>query len=513
MRDGRPSFWIKVALIAVTVAGGDFLLWMIPAPGAGVGLLTLSWTAALAISNPAIPRRGLGAFALAAAAAFAALQIERPTAIGLLLFAVAFGVAALSPRAGAGDDVWRWAQRLAMGGLKSFWGPFVDLRRLLRAQGRGQKPRLIAAVVAVSLPLLGGAVFLALFATANPLIGEAFSSLALGDFEPGRVVFWLTLALPISAALRPRGHRRFLGLPETARRGAAPGLGPTSVAVSLVVFNLIFALENGLDIAYLWADARLPGRLTFAQYAHQGAYPLVATAILAGLFVVVIPRPGSAAAASRSVRALVMVWVAQNMFLVASAMLRTLDYIDAYSLTEMRIAALLWMCLVATGLALIAWRLGAGKSAAWLLGANTLAAGVVLAASSIIDFGAVAAGWNVRHAREAGGGGVPLDLCYMRNFRGAAVVSLAELERRPIPDDLRRRVAAVRSELVSDMIHAQSDWRGWRFRDARRLAHLQAMGVASVKPPPGGFFECDGRAVAPEPRTSAPLTPTPKPGT
>ena len=125
----------------------------------------------------------------------------------------------------------------------------------------------------------------------------------------------------------------------------------------------------------------------------------------------------------------------------------------------------------------------------------------------------MAAAWNVRHAREAGGGGVPLDLCYMRSFRGAAVVSLAELERRPIPDDLRRRVAAVRSELTADMIRAQSDWRGWRFRDARRLARLQAMGTASVKPPPGGFFECDGHAVAPEPHVSAPLTPNPKPGT
>ena len=35
-----------------------------------------------------------------------------------------------------------------------------------------------------------------------------------------------------------------------------------------------------------------------------------------------------------------LLWIAQNLLLVASTMLRTLDYVEAYSLTELRIAAL-----------------------------------------------------------------------------------------------------------------------------------------------------------------------------
>ena len=66
--------------------------------------------------------------------------------------------------------------------------------------------------------------------------------------------------------------------------------------VSLVAFNLIFALQNGLDLAFLWSGAPLPGDLTLAGYAHRGAYPLIATALLAGLFVLVTLRPGSATA-------------------------------------------------------------------------------------------------------------------------------------------------------------------------------------------------------------------------
>ena len=144
------------------------------------------------------------------------------------------------------------------------------------------------------------------------------------------------------------------------------------VIVALVAVILIFALQNGLDIAFLWSGARLPDGMTFAGYAHRGAYPLIATALLAGLFVLVTLRPGSPLAASATTRRLVYLWIGQNVLLVASTILRTLDYVDAYSLTRLRIAALVWMALVAAGLVLICWRIwarrsGASKPCCWSL--------------------------------------------------------------------------------------------------------------------------------------------------
>ena len=49
-------------------------------------------------------------------------------------------------------------------------------------------------------------------------------------------------------------------------------------------------------------------------------------------------KPGSSGARSPLVRRLILLWVAQNLLLVASSILRTLDYIDAFSLTRLRIA-------------------------------------------------------------------------------------------------------------------------------------------------------------------------------
>ena len=65
------------------------------------------------------------------------------------------------------------------------------------------------------------------------------------------------------------------------------------MTLSLAAFNLIFALQNGLDIFFLWSGAPLPEGMTLAEYAHRGAYPLIATALLAGLFVLVTMRPRS----------------------------------------------------------------------------------------------------------------------------------------------------------------------------------------------------------------------------
>ena len=80
--------------------------------------------------------------------------------------------------------------------------------------------------------------------------------------------------------------------------------------------------------------------ISILQSTIRTSVPLILTALLAGLFVLVVFRPGTQGAQSRTARRLVMLWVAQNVLLVASSILRTIDYIQAYSLTVLRIAAL-----------------------------------------------------------------------------------------------------------------------------------------------------------------------------
>ncbi|MBU1377754.1 MAG: DUF4173 domain-containing protein [Alphaproteobacteria bacterium] len=508
-----PSFWIKATLAVVVVAAGDLLLWRADGLGLNFALFNLAWVAALILARPMLWRSRLARVAGLVAVALALLQVERPTLMGWLLFLLALGVAALAPRAHAGDDGWRWFQRLFLGGCKALIGPLFDVQRVLKARARGGPVRITIMLAGAALPVVGGIIFLSLFASANPVIGEALGDWRLPELDGGRLFLWVVVGLAVWAVLRPRGLRRTWAAPGLEGDLKLAGVGTISLTVSLGLFNLIFALQNGLDIAYLWSGAGLPKGVSFADYAHRGAYPLIATALLAGLFVLVFLRPGSATAANRTVRVLVTLWIVQNLFLVASTALRTVDYVEVYSLTRMRIAALLWMAVVATGLVLITWRLLRAKSSGWLINANLRVAGVVLVLCSVVDLGAVSAAWNTRHAREVGGAGVALDLCYMDDVDGAAIVSLAELETRLPVGDFRERVDWKRQNLTALVAKNQRDWRTWRWRDARRLARAHALFPIYTPDPWPGQRDCNGHRMPLPPKAAPPLTPTPNPGT
>jgi uncharacterized protein DUF4153 len=79
--------------------------------------------------------------------------------------------------------------------------------------------------------------------------------------------------------------------------------------------------------------------MTYAAYARRGAYPLIITALLAAGFVLAALRPGGAGERSPIIRKLVYLWVAQNVLLVISSILRLEVYVAAYSLTLLRAAA------------------------------------------------------------------------------------------------------------------------------------------------------------------------------
>lgn len=503
------SYWLKPGLALALVALAEWLLFDVD-PGLNLGLVSLALLATIGLTNRGVWRSRLAVFAFVAALAFALLQIERATLIGWLLYAIAVGVCVLTPRAPLLADAWRWALRLLLAAVKALIRPWLDLAALLKARGRSTPLRLTAIALAAVAPVLGGAVFLRLFAAANPLISDAIGRLRLPEPDIARLAFGLIVGFVVYTALRPRGPKPRLKRGVDPSFIELPTITTASVAVSLVVFNLIFALQNGLDLAFLWSGAPLPAGVSLAEYAHRGAYPLIATALLAGLFVLVFLRPGTPTAVSRPVRALVIIWLAQNVFLVASTMLRTVDYIDAYSLTRMRLAALIWMVLVAVGLVLIGWRLVRNKSGSWLINANALAGGLALALCGLVDLGAVAAHWNVRHAREVGGRGVELDLCYLQDLDGAALVSLAELEQHRLPPAMEDAVRTQRRQLRAAMERRQADWRAWRWRDARRLA--RDAGLASAAPIESRG--CDRLLIRPVAVPAVrPLTPPAKPGT
>lgn len=525
----RGSFAIKQAAAALLMVLGSWLFcdqWI----GATLGGFALAWLVVLVVAVRPVRRSRQAMIAVLVAAFFAVTLIEAPGLLGWTLFWTAIGSAALLPRRRF-DDALRWLNRLVFATCYGLARPILDAKQLAKIRTRRRHTSIGRVAAVLALPVIGGAVFIALFAGANPLIGEM-----LGWIEPAspvglipRLVVASLIGLAIWPTLRPHPFSTRIELREASMGRGLP-VPKISITLSLVTFNAIFALQNLSDIVFLWSGAPLPGQVTLADYAHRGAYSLIATALLAGLFVLTVLRPGSESARRPAIRALVALWVAQNLLLVASSMLRTWDYVQAYSLTGLRIAALAWMMLVAVGLVLICWRLLAGKSSGWLINRNALAAGLVLAATCMVDLGSVASHWNVRHAREVGGAGQHLDLCYLRQQGPSALTALAELETRVTTPVLLDRIRAVRSDILDTVEYGQSDWHSWTWRNARRLAAAKA--ALGATPPtaahaPNGR-DCDGTpfrepepvppasvaspdAATPTPIAGAPQPPSPTP--
>jgi hypothetical protein len=479
----------KVAVVAALIVFTQVAVFN-HEPGWPVGAFCLVCAIACGVLLPGLWRRPAAAGFLVLAAALAVVLADELSLLGLLLFWILLTAAALGNLEGAVGNALVLGQRLIVHGFLTLFGPLLDFFDGVTSLPKGSVRRWVAVAPMVILPLVGGLLFLALFATANPVLEGWLAAIhwpPLTDEFIVRIIFAGFVTVVTWGFLRPR----LVAIPVPVAVEPVK-LSVATLALSLIVFNALFALQNGLDLAFLWSGAPLPGQMTMADYAHRGAYTLIGAAILAGLFVLVFLDPRAPAAQSRLVRILVVVWIFQTLFLVASSVLRTADYVQAFGLTKLRLAALVWMGLVAAGVALIAWRLIAMRSAGWLINANAAAALAILLATSAVDYGAIVARWNIDHPNVSGG----IDVCYLKSLREPALVSMARLEQRPLDPVVRDSVATMRDELQRAVTDSMADPFSWRFRSARRLQTLKAL-QPNGPPMPAVRRDCKGVVLSP----------------
>jgi hypothetical protein len=481
----RRGYWFLLGATVLCVALADWLFYG-HTLGWSAALFTAALMTALALRGGGFMCSGAGRAVAAAAGGIVAALVEEPTPIAILLAALAVMMLAVLNRNRWPGGAREWAARLAEAIGVALTKVVTDNRLVARWFARhplslGGPAR---AATVWALPLALGAVFVLLFRAANPVFANLVGRAAdwLGDmlanvaamFDLPRNVFWLTMAAVVYALLRVRRCRRQrTGRPplavwepeEVAARRSA--FARAVVVRSLLLFNALFALQNLLDVMYLFGGATLPEGMDYAQYAHRGAYPLVATALLAAAFVLAAFRPGGAAEKSVLARRLVYGWVAQNVFLTVTAAWRLDLYVGAYSLTRMRLAAGVWMLLVAAGLVWIGCRIVFRRDNAWLLNANVLTAAALLYAGCFVIFDRVIADFNVAHCREAAGEGAALDLDYLRGLGPDALPALRRAGPLLPPGERRSASVAYADDLEQELRAELSDWRGWTLRRAR----------------------------------------------
>jgi len=495
---GRAGYQVRAAVAVVLIAAADWLFFDQPL-GISIAVFAVLLAACALVANPMVVpawRIGLSTGVL--------LVCQLPviedcnmlstlfSILGVTLFA-RFVVAELPSR--LAGKLLEAALQLVPGVIREF--------EALEASGKIAPPPpalpqpaspLMRSMAVWIVPLLLGGFFVGLFAIANPLLENLFQVIdlraalkALGDlFSPLRLLFWFAtfvatwsfVAIYVPSKSAPMAPPP----PVTAELEGPANLmfNEASITRSLMVFNVIFAVQTASDLSFLWTGVALPHGMSYADYAHRGVAPLMVAALLAGAFVLVTMRPGGAAERSHLMRALVFTWIAQTVLLVLSSILRLDLYVSVYSLTVLRVAAFVWMGLIAGGLALIIARIAMRWSNAWLIDANLALVLVTLYACCFVNVPDLIATYNIAHASQPADATTQcrnVDLRYLGSLGPQVLPAIDALrtEKMKICDaDDPSLVQPSRWQMINEHVSRMANWRAWSFRGWQLSKYLDA---------------------------------------
>lgn len=437
-----------VALLALILLA-DALFW-----GRDVGLSLALFAAATFVAGQRRMPRPVG-LAVLIAAVLPVVEFVQPLSVVILSTGLITGLVLSRRPPGVSVGVVQAVLALMAQIPRRFVQDLVHLVAGLRF--RSGTARRIGRVWA--LPLGGFLILMSLLAEANPILDDWLVALTDLPFDPAawlrRLAFWVGVALVVWPLLVAEAPTVARSLPRL-RPAMIPGLNAASITPALMLFNAALGLQTLLDARYLWSGASLPPGMTLAEYAHRGAYPLLATALLAGAFALAA-RPW--VAERQGLRALLYLWLGQNILLTLSAMYRLDLYVQAYGLTYLRIHALIWMGLVAAGLALTLIQIAGARTNLWLLTRCLVLGGVTLYGAAFVNFADLIARSNVAMGK--------IDsayLCSLGPTAAASVPKVAWIVENPDYDSYLMPCTLAPPTIT--------DWRDWGFRNWRVLNSL-----------------------------------------
>lgn len=325
-----------------------------------------------------------------------------------------------------------------------------------------------------------GVVFLFVFQLGNAVFREICNRIYNGvidwlqnfDFSFEHILFWfalstLTLAFlhPRQGTEKPRAWTKQWSRVERSDRTVAIWQSRSI----LFVLNALFFMVNTIDAAFLWQHAKLPDGVTFSEFVHSGVYSLIFAAMLSAVVLAAMFQQSTEITRARGVKALALLWIGQNLVLIAGVFLRLKLYVDAYQLSTLRIYVGCFLLLVTTGFVLLALHVLHDGSLNRLIWHNALAVFVLFYIIQFPDVAGHVAEYNVSqwrqdHSRR-------LDFNYLQSLGPSgwtALCTVATTEDRTRGDvfEARRRVRRLAEQEIEYRSH--SDWRSFQVR--RRAA-------------------------------------------
>ena len=168
-----------------------------------------------------------------------------------------------------------------------------------------------------------------------------------------------------------------------------------------IALNLMLLSVNVMDINYLYLGNGMPDDITHKQFLHKGVGMLI-TSILLGISLLLFFFRGTLNFSKNKIiiKLLAFFWVAQNLFMILSTMLRNNIYVNDALLSYKRIGVYFWLLFALIGLITLLIKLHKNKTVWFLARHNFTVIFIVLVASSAFDWDMIISDFNINRAKQ-----------------------------------------------------------------------------------------------------------------
>jgi Leucine-rich repeat (LRR) protein len=160
--------------------------------------------------------------------------------------------------------------------------------------------------------------------------------------------------------------------------------------------NAMLLIINLMDVQYLYLDLGLPDDITHKQFVHNGVNMLILSIVL-GICLLLYFFRGSLnfIAKNKFARVLAILWIAQNIIMVVSTVMRNTLYVNEALLTYKRIGVYFWLLFAIIGLFLGLIKIIKLKTSWYIIRNISGAMFVVLILSASVDWDQMISKFNV----------------------------------------------------------------------------------------------------------------------
>jgi len=239
-------------------------------------------------------------------------------------------------------------------------------------------------------------IFFFIYRSANPLFDQYTQNISLFNIDYGFVFFCVLGCLLMSIYLYDTAIKIFFKIEERQQTSINPQnfLGSylakyrlQTIFFLFIVLNLMLLFINALDINYLYLSHTMPKGITQAQFVHNGVGTLIFSIVLgASIICYLFKGELNFIQENKTIKVLVYIWIAQNIFMVISTMLRNNIYVFNCGLTGKRIGVYYYLFFTIIGLLFTAYKIHKQKTVYFLYSTNTWIWYIILVLSCSLNW-------------------------------------------------------------------------------------------------------------------------------